>query len=190
MTVLNGRHVEEAVAETVRVLSPYTAADWQAPAGSLTWTCWTTAAHVAHDLTAYAMQLAARAPRRYLPLDLAVRPGASPQEVLEIVAAAGRLLSAAVSAAPAEARAWHWGPTDPSGFAALGVNETLIHTYDISRGLGIPWSPPEPLSSAVLARLFPDAPQAEPAQALLWCTGRIDLPGRPRPSSWVVKAAR
>jgi hypothetical protein len=28
------------------------------------------------------------------------------------------------------ARAWHWGPTDPSGFAALGVNETLMHTYE------------------------------------------------------------
>lgn len=190
MTSLHGRHVEEAVAEMVRVLGPYAPADWQVPAGSLDWTCWTTAAHVAHDLTAYAMQLAAREPRRYLPLDLVVRPGIPPREVLEIVTAAGRLLSTTVSAAPPGARAWHWGPADPSGFAALGVNETLVHTYDISRGLGIDWLPPAPLSAAVLARLFPDAPEEDPARALLWCTGRIELPGRPRLTSWVLKAAR
>ena len=187
---VEGRHVEEAAAEMVRVLGPYAPADWHTPAGSLDWTCWTTAAHVAHDLTAYAMQLAAREPHHYLPLDLVVRPGTEPHEVLEIVAAAGRLLSTTVSAAPPEARAWHWGPADASGFAALGVNETLVHTYDISQGLGIPWLPPEPLSAMVLARLFPDAPEGDPARTLLWCTGRIELPGRARLTSWTMRAAR
>ena len=51
-----------------------------------------------------------------------------------MVVACGRLLSSALAAAGPDARAWHWGATDPSGFAALGVNETLLHTYDIATG--------------------------------------------------------
>ncbi|UQU61929.1 maleylpyruvate isomerase N-terminal domain-containing protein [Couchioplanes caeruleus] len=189
MTPITGRHVERAVQDMRRVLTPYAAADWDVPAGSLTWTCWTTAAHVAHDLTAYAMQLSAREPRRYLPLDLRVRPGTPPDEILEVIGAAGRLLATAVSAAPPDARAWHWGPTDASGFAALGVTETLVHTYDVSQGLGIPWLPPDDLAAEVLQRLFPDAPPGDPVRALLWCTGRVALPDRPRRTSWVLAAA-
>ncbi|MEV4702799.1 maleylpyruvate isomerase N-terminal domain-containing protein [Actinoplanes sp. NPDC049316] len=189
MTAMTGWHVEAAVAETLRVLSPYTSAGWEAAAGSLTWTCRTTAAHIAHDLTAYAMQLAAREPRRYLPLDLEVRPGTPPAEILEVIAAAGHLLATVVSAAPADARAWHWGPADAGGFAALGVTETLVHTYDITQGLGLTWLPPDDLAAAVLNRLFPDAPPGDPGRVLLWCTGRIALQGRPRRTSWVLSAA-
>ena len=55
-----GSHdVDQAVAEMVRVLSPHAARDWQVRAGSLDWSCWQTAAHVAHDLLAYAGQVAA-----------------------------------------------------------------------------------------------------------------------------------
>jgi uncharacterized protein (TIGR03083 family) len=190
MTEMTGRHVERATEDMLRVLTPYAPADWHVPAGSLTWTCWTTAAHVAHDLTAYAMQFSARAQHRYLPLDLRVRPGTPPHEILEITSAAGHLLATTLAAAPPDARAWHWGPTDASGFAALGVNETLVHTYDISQGLGIPWLPPADLAAAVLDRLFPEAPPGDPVRALLWCTGRIALPDRPRRTSWVLSAAR
>jgi hypothetical protein len=94
-----------------------------------------------------------------------------------------------LAASEPTARAWHWGPTDPSGFAALGVNETLMHTHDITQGLGISWRPPESLCRAVLSRLFPDAPAGDPAQVLLWSTGRADLPGHPRVISWIMKAA-
>ncbi|MFI6269367.1 hypothetical protein [Micromonospora zamorensis] len=41
-----------------RVLHPHHERDWSVPAGTLTWSCWTTAAHVAHDLLAYAGLLA------------------------------------------------------------------------------------------------------------------------------------
>jgi hypothetical protein len=41
----------------------------------------------------------------------------------------------------------------------------------------------------VPARLFPDAPDGDPAAALLWCTGRIALPDRPRRTGWTLKAA-
>jgi hypothetical protein len=189
MRPMDSHDVEQAVAEMVRVLTPSESADWRRPAGTLNWSCWDTAAHVAHDLLAYAGQLTVLPDSAYLPFDLVVRDEASPSDMLRIVTGAGRLLCTALAASDPSARAWHWGPTDPSGFAALGVNETLVHTHDITEGLGIRWRPPEALCSAVLARLFPDAPAGDPAQVLLWSTGRTDLPGRPRRTSWVSKAA-
>jgi hypothetical protein len=189
MHPMGDQDVEQAVAEMVRVLMPYDSADWRCRAGTLEWSCWTTAAHVAHDLLAYAGQLAARPDNAYLPFDLKVRDDASPRDLLRTVTGSGRLLSSALAASEPSLRAWHWGLTDPSGFAALGVNETLMHTFDITSGLGIDWHPPEGLCRAVLARLFPDAPGGDPVRVLLCSTGRADLPGRPRLTSWILKAA-
>ena len=45
--------------------------------------------------------------------------------------------------------------TDAGGFAALGVNETLVHTYDITQGLGISWLTPESLCAAMLGPTVP-----------------------------------
>jgi len=45
------------------------------------------------------------------------------------------------------------------------------------------------LCAAVLDRLFPGAPAGDPVEVLLWSTGRADLDGRPRVTSWVLKAA-
>ncbi|MGA9346621.1 MAG: maleylpyruvate isomerase N-terminal domain-containing protein [Nocardioidaceae bacterium] len=186
---MDSRDVEQAVAEMVRVLTPYESRDWQSRAGSLKWSCWTTAAHVAHDLFAYAGQVAAQPGGAYLPFDLVIHADASPRDVLQVVIASGKLLSSALAAAGPDARAWHWGATDSGGFAALGVNEILVHTYDITQGLGISWLPPESLCAAVLARLFPDAPEGDPAQVLLWSTGRAELEDRPQVTSWISKAA-
>jgi Mycothiol maleylpyruvate isomerase N-terminal domain len=186
---VDGEDVEAAVNEMLRVLSPYHSLDWTVPAGTLEWSSWTTAAHVAHDLLAYAGQVAARPDTAYLPLDLRIREGATPAEVLTIVVACGRILSRTIAAADPTERAWHYGPCDLGGFAAMGVAETVLHTYDITRGLGIDWRPPADACAAVLARLFPDAPAGDPADVLLWCTGRGELPGRARITSWVWKAA-
>ncbi|GAA2768614.1 hypothetical protein GCM10010103_76570 [Streptomyces paradoxus] len=82
------------------------------------------------------------------------------------------------------------GPYDPEGFAAMGVAETLLHTYDITQGLSVHWLPPVPLSAAVLDRLFPAAPPGDPTQVLLWCTGCGELDGLPRQTSWRWEAAR
>jgi hypothetical protein len=186
---VNGGDVELAAATMVEVLRPYASVDWQVPAGSLDWSCAETAAHVAHDLMAYAGQLAARATDSYLPFDLVMRDGTPPDRILQVVTACARLLSEAVAAAEPTTRAWHWGPTDATGFAALGVNEILVHTWDITQGLAIDWLPPQPPSAVVLARLFPDAPAGDPARTLLWCTGRAGLPGLPRRTSWIPRAA-
>lgn len=187
--VLGGHDVEAAVDEMIAVLTPYVWGNWEVLAGSLQWSCWTTAAHVAHDLLAYAGQVAGAPEDGYLPFDLVVRDSVRPAELLRVVRACGRLLGGALAAAGPESRGWHWGPADPEGFAALGVNETMLHTYDMAQGLGISWLPPADLCAAVLARLFPGAPDGDPVRVLLWSTGRGELEGRERVTSWVLKAA-
>lgn len=172
----------------MRALGPHDREDWTVPAGSLEWNFWTTAVHIAHDLLAYAGQVTARPAEDYLPLDLTVRPGMSPREVLQVVTACGGLLSSALATTGPDRRAWHWGPCDPAGFAAMGVAEVLLHTNDIAQGLGAQWQPPTSPCAAVLRRLFPDAPTGDPVQ-LLWCTGRGELEGRTRRTSWKWQAA-
>jgi len=181
--------LELAAAEVRAALRPQTGRDWSVPAGSLSWSCRETAVHIAHDLLAYAGQVAGQPSTAYLPLDLTVRPSASTDDVLDVVLACAGLLAAAVAGAEPSARGWHWGPTDPDGFAALGVNEMLVHTYDITSGLGVSWAAPAALCSAVVDRLFPDSPAGEPFAVLLWCTGRAPLGDRPRRESWTLRAA-
>ncbi|GAA2113366.1 hypothetical protein GCM10009759_56900 [Kitasatospora saccharophila] len=178
-----------ALAETRRVLTPHLRSDWGVPAGPLEWNCRDTLAHLGHDLLAYAGQVVARPETGYLPFDLMVRPDADPAEVLTTALACGELLALALAAAGPDTRAWHWGPADRTGFAAMGVAETLLHTHDITTGLALDWAPPSALCAAVLARLFPDAPAGDPVPVLLWCTGRGELPGRPRRASWAWRAA-
>ncbi|MFE2722340.1 maleylpyruvate isomerase N-terminal domain-containing protein [Kitasatospora sp. NPDC059327] len=188
---MNGDDVRAALDELLRTLGPSSGDGpaWAAPAGPLEWSCRETAVHIAHDLLAYGGQLAARPADGYLPLDLTVPAEAGPREVLAVVTACGHLLATALDAAPPDLRAWHYGPCDPAGFAAMGVAEILLHTHDISLGLGLPWRPPAGLCAAALERLFPDAPAGEPAAVLLWCTGRGELDGRPRRTSWTWRAA-
>ncbi|WP_433320329.1 maleylpyruvate isomerase N-terminal domain-containing protein [Micromonospora sp. CA-269861] len=189
MTAVIGADVLEAAEEMTRALVARRDGDWSVPAGTLSWSCWTTAAHVAHDVLAYAGQVTGSPDDGYLPYDLRVSPDATPTQVLTVVRACAGLLAAAVDAAPPDARAWHFGPCDPSGFAAMGVAETLLHTHDITLGLGVPWQPPQRLSALVLRRLFPDAPAGDASEVLLWMTGRGELPGRARRTSWVWRAA-
>ncbi len=189
MSSVSGERVDEVVREMMAVLTPHDGVDWQVPAGSLGWSCWQTAAHVAHDLLAYAGQVAGRADAGYLPFDLVISPEAPPREVLGVVSACGRLLSCAVANAGDGPVAWHWGMSDAAGFAAMGVAETLVHTYDIAQGLAVAWRPPESLSRLVVDRLLPDSPPGQPTEVLLWATGRADMKGHPRVSEWVWRAA-
>ncbi|MGW4690679.1 hypothetical protein ACWEPM_38185 [Streptomyces sp. NPDC004244] len=186
---VDSRDLERAVSVMRGVLAPHVDADWSVRAGPLEWDCRATAAHVAHDLLAYAGQVAARPAEAYLPFDLVVHAEAEPCAVLGVVGACAGLLATALAAADPRMRAWHWGPCDTTGFAAMGVAEILLHTHDITQGLGVPWLPPARLSTAVLQRLFPDAPPGDPARVLLWCTGRGELEGRPRLTSWSWRAA-
>ncbi|MEV0995010.1 hypothetical protein [Nonomuraea sp. NPDC050202] len=193
--------LEEIIRLAVETLrqAPEPAA-WAAKAGSLDWTCWETAEHLADDLFAYAAQLGLTTP----PLDVDVpfvvesrRPGGPGNAVhaeraagvtglMQVLQASGALLVAMVRTAPPHARAHHgFGPADASASAAMGLTETLVHVHDLAEGLDLTWDPPAGVCARVLARLFPDAPRdTDPWTTLLWATGRAELPGRPRLTRW------
>jgi hypothetical protein len=195
-----------AVGFAVSELGRAPAEAWGRPAGALEWDCWETAEHIADGLFAYATQLTPATPEGgYVPIAMtSTRPGGAqsapggarsaihvdraggPAGLLQAVAACGALLVAMVTTASPDTRAWHpQGTSDPEGFAAMGVTEILVHGHDAAQGLGVPWEPPAGLCVRVLSRLFPGAPaDAAPWAALLWATGRADLPGRPRLSEW------
>lgn len=193
--------VRLAVSLAVSTLRTAADRDWHIPAGDLEWSVWETVEHIADDLFAYAMQLTPENPplttyvpfgwRRNRPggpaLTVYAAEGADPEALLQVLEASGGMLAAVVAVTPPGRRAWHpYGVSDPAGFAAMGVVETLVHTHDIAAGLGLPWSPPEDLCDRVVRRLFPDAPESGAGAwpTLLWATGRGEIPGHPRRTEW------
>lgn len=196
--------VRQAVRLAVATLHEGIEADWSAAAGRLEWDCWNTVEHLCDDLFAYAAQLGPGTPplTDHIPFGYTRRhPGgpantiladrdAGPAALPRVLEASGALLVAMVRTSAPDVRAYHpYGVSDPEGFAAMGIVETLVHTHDIAEGLSLPWEPPGDLCARVLRRLFPDVAaetdvDAAPWQALLWATGRTELPGRPRRTSW------
>jgi len=173
----------------VGALRPYARYDWHGTkAADLEWSCWDTALHVADDLYFYALQLIYGPPDRdHLPTELALEDAATVTRVLDAIPAHGELLRRTVLSAGRDDRAYHvYGVSDPEGFAAMGVAETLVHTYDLARGLdsGTTWRPPPELAVPVLQRLFPAAPEGDPTGVLLYCCGRAPLGHRPRQETW------
>lgn len=172
--------------------------DWSAPAGELTWDCWETVEHTADDLFSYAAHLGADLDGDYLPFEADVRhpggprntirsdPDAGPEGLFAVLTASATVLAAMVRVAAPTARAPHpHGRADPEASAAMGVLETLLHTEDVACGLGLRWNPDPDLCARVLARLLPEIERTdEPWTDLLWASGRIALPGRPRRESW------
>ena len=174
-----------AAAECRRALEAAGHGDWGEPAGDLEWSCRGTAAHLADVLFSYAGQVVAQPDASYLPMEVTVEDDATPGRLVASVGTCAELLHLACGAAPDGLRAWHpAGIADAEGFAAMGVVEVLVHTYDIARGLGLRWTPPEELTGPVLARLFPHAPDGDPTEVLLWSCGRATLQDRPRLEVW------
>ncbi|MFC0495490.1 maleylpyruvate isomerase N-terminal domain-containing protein [Streptomyces mutabilis] len=198
--LVSGKHVREAVAHCVAVLSDVPPSRWSAPAGDLDWTCWETLEHLADDLLTYALRFGLGHPMdvRRVPLRLSSDRADGPVNVifgdaaagaeglLTVVEACGGVLAAMVdSTAPTVLAPHVFGASDPEGFAAMGVVETLVHTYDIAQGAQRDGKPTEDLSRRALVRLFPEVPIIDDASStLLWATGRIGSPERPRRTTW------
>ena len=180
----------DATSAVLDVLEPLAHRRWSSRAGDLEWTCHRTAIHVASDLMKYSAQLAGHTEDAYLRFAVTVSEDEPPEELLRIIKGCGRVLGSVVDTSPADARAWHWGPTDASGFAAMGIGELLVHTYDITRGLRHDWRPPGDLAGTVVSRLRRGAPAIDDASALLlWSTGRIDIPGLDHVDDWLWRGA-
>lgn len=178
--------LERAVAYAVDAMRIGAHLDWSVPAGDLEWSCTQTVEHIASALISYAARLTVRAEDRRVPMDIVAEPGTSPDGLMTIMTATGGILSVVVRSTPDDVRAWHvYGMGDAEAFAAMGIVEVLVHTYDICSGLALPWDPSRDLCTKALNRLFPEAPQTgDRWQALLWAAGRIALPDRDRLTSW------
>ena len=195
-TPVTAADVRAAVAGAVDALGR--GGDWSARAGDLEWTCWETVEHIADDLVYYAMQLGVPAYGGTCRLESAARyPGGEPNAIRaeprgrgrRAVRGAHRLGRAAGghgAVTPRDVRGHHtFGPADPEASAAMGVLETVVHTADVARGLGLAYRPDPGLCDRVLARTLPGGrARPEPWVTLRWATGRIALPGRARRVDW------
>lgn len=192
--------VRQVVTLAIDTLRQADAEAWENNAGTLDWTCWETLEHLADDLFTYAARFGLAQPPTtgLLPFRTSSDRGGGPANVLfvdrssgpdgllTIVEACGGLLASVLRTASPTTVAYHvYGPSNPEGFAAMAVVETLIHTHDIAQGLNLTWSPPRDLCERVLKRLFPHiALDSDAWETLLWATGRTTLPGRPQLTDW------
>ncbi|MFK4112282.1 GNAT family N-acetyltransferase [Streptomyces sp. NPDC002176] len=189
MRAMSGDQVTEAVRGCVTTLRAAVDRDWTSVrAGSLDWDCHVTALHVAECLLAYAGNLAGHARDAYVPFEMRLEDGTGNDGLLHVLETTGALLAAAVNTAAPGDRAFHPYPfrsADREGFAAMGVAEVLLHTYDLAQGLGLAYTPAESLADAVLTWIFPHVqPGPEAWPTLLWATGRGELAGRPAVDDW------
>lgn len=161
-------------------LGPAAAADWSVAARDLEWSAAYTLIHISEALDYYARHLATRATERMQGPD--GDPTLPPAAGLVLVEARAAVLGELVDAADPSTLGWHSrGPADPSGFAAMGCDEILVHGGDIAAGLGVAYEPPDDLCDRVLRRLFPWAPpEAAGWKGLLWANGRTALDAHPR----------
>jgi hypothetical protein len=135
----------------------------------------------------YACQIVYGNPDGYLCTELALDDSASPLRLLAALSAHAELLHRIARSADPGLRAHHnYGVSDPAGFAAMGVVEMLIHTFDVVRGLNPadPWRPSAAFATPVIARLFPHAPSGDPTDVLLYCCGREAMGELPRQTEW------
>ncbi len=197
---VNADDVTHAVSLARETLATAGERDWQVPAGGLSWSCWETVEHMADDLFTYAAQLAPAVPSvtTHVPigwqfrreggpgLTIFVDPADGNGALLQVLESCGALLAAMISTVPPSRRSFHnYGVSDVSGFAAMGVIEVLVHMHDVAGGLGLDWNPPADLCAGAIERLFPGAPtETDPWTALLWSTGRAELPERPKLDKW------
>lgn len=183
-------HVREAVQRCAQLLRPEVQRDWSIGAGTVAWSCWETAVHVSNDLLKYAGQVVSQPQQGYLRFHVRAASDATPSDLLDTMQMTGSVLALTVETADSASTAWHYGATDPTGFAAMGVGEAILHTFDIASGLGIDWTLPAELCEFVLARMFPEFTEGAPIDRLLWVTGRRALGDQPPRTDWVWHAAR
>jgi uncharacterized protein (TIGR03083 family) len=182
---MDGSNLAQSARSSAAFLASTVDLDWDRPIPDMTWSVRKVVAHISEVLLWYATDLAA-GNTELSTMDLTVRPTDKPDELIRTITAFSTTLALVVDGVAPGQRGWHPdGLADSTGFAAMGCDEILVHTYDAARGLGLEFEPSEVLSNGILRRLFPWAPQdADTWQALLWANGRVELSDRPRQLQW------
>lgn len=161
--------------------------DWSVPAGTLDWSCRRTAEHTVDAVFAPAFFLASRRLHAYPHFeDLRALPDASIADLVEGLRAVGTMLHAVVVTAEPDTRAIirrrpAIETAGPQDFAPRGALEMILHTFDISTGLGVPFDPPRDLCPRLWAHTE-GWPGQEPVQPTgdVWSDLLVRY-GRPRP---------
>lgn len=175
-------------------LRPWADRDWSVPAGDLEWTCRRTLDHIIDVQLFLGANAAMRSTSRVLPPRNG-DPAADVPTLLDTVVATATMLERICAAMGSDDRGFHpAGQADAEGMRAQGAAEILQHVHDVATGLGETFAAPTDLCDRMVARLFPWAPDADACPerwlALLWCSGRIALPDRPRlDADWWIQAA-
>jgi hypothetical protein len=165
--------VTHAAESVTQAFAPAVGMEWSVPAGGLEWSVEQTIAHMLAPAK-YALYLASGS-TRFIAAGLKPWSDATRAERLDALVGVARALAGVAAASPPAARGFHaLGMVDAEGFVALGCLELLVHGYDVARGLGLAYEPPDGLCARVLARLFPwvDHPAGPAWTALLQATGR------------------
>jgi hypothetical protein len=187
--IVAGSWVNLAAEELHKTLLPTTDLDWESKTPDLDWTQAQTAIHTMRACLEYSYQVVGKRMDTYQPVLFEKKPQAKPIEYLTMISTAAKVLQKVVSSASLDDRAWHaYGVSDPVGFAAMGVIEVSVHTYDLAKGFGIDFVPNTLASEFAINRVFSgtvEFPNFEShGQLLLWLAGRIELSGVVRRSGW------
>jgi len=165
--------VEAAAAVVVAALEPAVDADWSVRAGDLEWSVDRTIAHMTGAPAKYAFYLSSRS-ARYVAVAVWPVEDASRQERLEAIEGCTAALAGVAATAPAGAVGFHiTGMRTAEQFLALACYELLVHGYDVTCGLGLPYQPPDALCQVVIETCYPGQAQHSPAWPfLVWLSGR------------------
>jgi uncharacterized protein (TIGR03083 family) len=165
--------VEAAAAVVVAALRPGIDADWSVRAGDLEWTVDRTIAHMTGAPAKYAFYLSSRS-TRFVAVRVWPEADATRQERLEAIEACAAALAGVAATAPKDVFGFHVsGMRNAAQFLAMGCEELLVHTYDVTCGLGLPYEPPEDLCRLVIEYMYPGQQEQRPVWPfLVWLSGR------------------
>jgi uncharacterized protein (TIGR03083 family) len=155
--------------------------DWSRPIPELDWSVFDAVAHMIAGTIWYPIDLSAGGARLQT-LDIRALESSSHADLILTLESGAAVLAHTIDGSPDDVRGYHpYGRADPSGYAAMGCDEILVHTDDVSRAFGASFVPDDALCERVLRRLFPWAPGDTDAwDTLRWANGRAPLGNHPR----------
>lgn len=180
---MEGAHVLEAAGACQALLGAAADRDWARRIPEMDWTVAEAVGHMAEGTLWYATDLAA-GERRSTPWSCGSRPRRT-----------GPTSSGPSACSPPCSPGWSSHPAGRPRRAPDGPGRRIrVRGHGLRRAASPqrrrrrrprrPLRPAARLVKATLTRLFPWAPDADPWPALLWCNGRIALPGLPRQDRW------
>jgi hypothetical protein len=147
--------VQAAASVVVAALQPGVDAGWSVRAGDLEWSVDHTIAHMTGAPAKYALYLSSRS-TRYVAVRIVPSADATRQERLDAIEGCSAALAGGAATVPRDAFGFHVsGMRNAEQFLAMACEELLVHAYDVTRGLGLPYEPPEELRRLVIEHCYP-----------------------------------